>query len=225
MRKETDPAGSERIVTQGSRADLEALVSYGGDAINGDCEFVEGHMVLSPSTRDRFFHRGDIYWEENANGHAYRVSDEVQVQGNVTEILLAQKRQEEERSLRTAVQQEEMKADFHRQYNSMQQALHHIAIGYNEPPGTLTALQSLWELVHSKNRLIRAEARLCLTIIKHGRLEARLKHARDAVDDLTTLRPFAVDFRDEIFSDRFYANTLQRAKMTVRQLEAELLAG
>lgn len=50
---------------------------------HSEARFVEGHEILSPTTRDRFLDRGDIVWSETRD-HEGPVSQEVRIQGRVT---------------------------------------------------------------------------------------------------------------------------------------------
>lgn len=49
-------------------------------------EFIEGHMVLSPTTRDRMIARNDIKWDLTKD-HVAKVDEQVAADGDVTEAV------------------------------------------------------------------------------------------------------------------------------------------
>lgn len=52
-----------------------------------DCDFVEGHRCLSPTTRDRFLDWGTIKWDPAAKRHVGPVSQVVGDEGDVTGLM------------------------------------------------------------------------------------------------------------------------------------------
>lgn len=70
------------LIVAGNQANMQPGEKYSA-RIETDCDFVEGHRCLSPSTRNRFLSRNSIKWSENEN-HAGPVSPEVEREGKVT---------------------------------------------------------------------------------------------------------------------------------------------
>ncbi len=55
-----------------------------------ECSFVEGHEVLSPTTRDRFISRGNIKWDADAAVDSVGPVDrDVVKEGDLSERALA----------------------------------------------------------------------------------------------------------------------------------------
>ncbi|KAF8850226.1 hypothetical protein BDZ45DRAFT_770727, partial [Acephala macrosclerotiorum] len=78
------------VVSYGDTIPVKKGVAYGATVVGGRdgmAKFIEGHEVLSPTTRDRLLVRGDIKWEVGAK-HVGEVQKEVKEQGNVTEEVL-----------------------------------------------------------------------------------------------------------------------------------------
>jgi hypothetical protein len=87
IRKEKNPRRL-KIHTPGQRIDLKPLEVYGGEPQGGDCDFVEGHSILSPTTRDRLIKRGTIVWSAT-KPHAGPVQRQVELDGDVTAKVIA----------------------------------------------------------------------------------------------------------------------------------------
>ncbi|KAI9047203.1 hypothetical protein LZ554_008657 [Drepanopeziza brunnea f. sp. 'monogermtubi'] len=77
---------SNRLLHKGGIADMKANMAYGATTTRkGGSTFVEGHKVLSPTTRNRYITRGTIVWDDEVDDHPYPVDDDVRREGNVTE--------------------------------------------------------------------------------------------------------------------------------------------
>lgn len=75
------------------------------------CRFVEGHSVLSPTTRDRFILRGKIRWNEGVGSQETgKVMREVREEGDVSEMVREKERlrlvRKEEKRVRVAEEAE-----------------------------------------------------------------------------------------------------------------------
>lgn len=84
--------GESGLLQRNDTRNIKPNVSYGVELTRGaQGTFVEGHKVLSPTTRDRYLARDTIIWDDEVADHPYPVDDDVRREGKVTKEELAER--------------------------------------------------------------------------------------------------------------------------------------
>jgi len=166
MFQQRHPAGTVQIAAEGQRIDMAPFVEYGGEVSREGCRFVEGHRRFSASTRDRFFNRGDIYWEANMFYDAGVVDDEVRHRGNVTNEL--QRRRLAGRTLE----------------DDMRELNYATRLNDSDPAKAVRMYEGLRQSQHPE---VRALGAVRLSYDRAASVITRIGHAQQALAELHTL--------------------------------------